>query len=179
MQYSNVNSILHESSFKFFATCSTWVSIRVCIHNIVKNLRVSACAVRLFLILSTFSLVCTFHWLPLDTSWAKALVGWINDYESLLVTWSSTSVRRGESEVNMLLWIQSDNEWWYIDNLLADAEGKSQFDLHYKSGLMSSYRMCRCLMSTRAWWMDLASPSLNTWVCNRRSKKALILRAST
>lgn len=26
-----------------------------------------------------------------------------------------------------------------------------------------AYRMWRCLISTRAWWIDLASPCLNTW----------------
>ena len=29
-------------------------------------------------------------------------------------------------------------------------------------------RMCLCLMRTRAWWMDLASPSLNT--CNETNQ---------
>ena len=29
-------------------------------------------------------------------------------------------------------------------------------------------RMCLCLMRTRAWWMDLASPSLNT--CNKTNQ---------
>merc|ERR1719219_2513388 len=26
-------------------------------------------------------------------------------------------------------------------------------------------RMCRCRIKTRAWWTDLARPSLKTWVC--------------
>merc|ERR1719393_935276 len=33
-------------------------------------------------------------------------------------------------------------------------------------------RMWRWRISTRAWWIDLASPSLKTCVCNRRSMKS-------
>ena len=39
--------------------------------------------------------------------------------------------------------------------------------------------MWRCLMSTRAWWMDLAMPDLNTRVWRRLSKKFSTVRAST
>merc|ERR1719233_78662 len=39
--------------------------------------------------------------------------------------------------------------------------------------------MCLCLIRTLAWWIDLASPSLKTCVCNLRSKKSSILRPST
>ena len=39
--------------------------------------------------------------------------------------------------------------------------------------------MWRWRMSTRAWWMLFARPSLNTSVCRRRSRKSLGVSAST
>eukprot|EP00965_Chrysotila_dentata_P083072 2740702-Pleurochrysis_carterae.AAC.1 len=35
-----------------------------------------------------------------------------------------------------------------------------------------AHRMWRWRISTRAWWIDLARPSLNTCVCKRRSRKS-------
>jgi len=43
----------------------------------------------------------------------------------------------------------------------------------------AAYRMCRCRISTRAWWIDFASPNLNTCVWRRRSKKSSIFRPRT
>ena len=39
--------------------------------------------------------------------------------------------------------------------------------------------MCRWRMRTRAWWIDLASPNLNTCVCRRLSKKSSTFRPRT
>lgn len=41
------------------------------------------------------------------------------------------------------------------------------------------YRMCLWRINTRAWWMDLANPSLNTCVWRRRSKKSSIFKPNT
>jgi hypothetical protein len=42
-----------------------------------------------------------------------------------------------------------------------------------------AHRMWRWRISTRAWCMDLARPSLNTCVCRRRSMKLSVDSVST
>lgn len=45
--------------------------------------------------------------------------------------------------------------------------------------LSDIYRMCLWRINTRAWWIDLANPSLKTWVWRRRSKKSSIFKPNT
>lgn len=72
--------------------------------------------------------------------------------------WASATEWRGKGEVDVLLGVETDNEGWDVDDLLADAGKKSVIIANNVHG--RSYRMWRWRMRTRAWWMDLARPSL-------------------
>lgn len=75
----------------------------------------------------------------------------------------------------MLLRVESDNERRDVDDLLADSDvSLSDQD----SGVVD--RLGKSVMSMLRRVMNGAThPSLKTWVCNRRSRKSSVLRAST
>lgn len=115
---------------------------------------------------------------------------------SLHSTWSASSIGWCQCEINVFLWIQPHDIRGNVDDLLSNpksihkctkpthAEWAWDELLHVPYALSNelsfvTYRMCLCLMSTRAWWIDLANPSLKTWVCRRLSRKSSTLNPST
>eukprot|EP00327_Prymnesium_parvum_P047683 CAMPEP_0205880874 /NCGR_PEP_ID=MMETSP1083-20121108/16160_1 /ASSEMBLY_ACC=CAM_ASM_000430 /TAXON_ID=97485 /ORGANISM="Prymnesium parvum, Strain Texoma1" /LENGTH=274 /DNA_ID=CAMNT_0053243923 /DNA_START=70 /DNA_END=896 /DNA_ORIENTATION=+ len=81
---------------------------------------------------------------------AAALLG---DRLPLVAARAAAAIGGGGSEVDVLLAVNAHHEGRDVDNLLANAD-VAVTDEH------------------TAWWIDLASPSLKTCVCRRRSKKS-------
>ena len=76
-------------------------------------------------------------------------------------TRTSSTKWRCERKVDVLLGVETDDERRDVDDLLANAAKENQ----YKGSRITvknarAYRMWRCLIRTRAWWIDLARPSL-------------------
>lgn len=62
-----------------------------------------------------------------------------------------TTEWRGQSEINMLLGVETNDEGWNVDDLLSDptrTRSRSGSSLSYRSN--QTYRMCLCLIKTLA-----------------------------
>lgn len=69
---------------------------------------------------------------------------------------------RGKSKVDVLLGVETDHERGNVDDLLADAVtvlARACSKMH-RGRVVGAYRMWRWRIRTRAWWIDLARPSL-------------------
>ena len=87
-----------------------------------------------------------------------------------------------QRKVDVLLRVGADHEGRHVHDLLANAATDNTRQCRAAEtpgGAHAAHRMWRWRISTRAWCMDLARPSLNTWVCRRRSRKLSIDSVST
>jgi hypothetical protein len=56
-------------------------------------------------------------------------------------TWATAAKWRSEGEVDVLLGVESDNERWDVDDLLADAGSVKSVKMSMYDGVCSTYRM--------------------------------------
>ena len=113
------------------------------------------------------------------------------DVAALAAARAATAEGAVQRKVDVLLAVDAHHERRHVHDLLPDAADRGEAVMSAHAKLRSeggraalgvpprARRMWRWRMSTRAWWMDLARPSLKTRVCSRRSRKASVFSDST
>ena len=155
--------------------------VRTFVHLSVRESMNNLFFVGIFFIATFFTFS---HIFSFDATWRNSSSVFIID--SMKRRTGSTTAGQWwtKSEIDVFLWIESNNERGNIDDLFSNTIVKTNqtncfFSVKFDRLFFLAYRMWRCRIKTRAWWILLARPSRKSCVWRRRSRKSSTFKPKT